>query len=363
VEPRFTPILDDVWLSAQWDACSSGTIPSPSRCSQLAKGFVGCNLVMDVANSLIQIADAGNHAANVAPGVTVGQLDSWLENPAGAREETLAAPVAGPALKFVEDTALHPGQHMNFLLVRDAVGRRLGGPAAGTLIYARATRTFAAGLPNEPGLPESCRNRLPAVRKAFEVWWDATSARLAELLVEWPALRLLARNSWTDLLSRHLFLVRHPDDQESLLGDLVRAKGRQWSLCAGERRFVVFPVNAEWFKEMGSRILSAFFDIPRSAMEFNESDMQNWVRLWRWTQEQDVGVPIPGQLPEPEAVGPRQVPPSDLEYLLDWWDLVDKFWNSRKEGRPYAEDIFAWVRSSSSTPFGDREESTRSYWK
>jgi hypothetical protein len=364
-QPRYTPILDEVWLSSLWDACCSSAIPTPELCSRLARGFVGCNLVMDVVNALAHIADPANHATPVTPGVTFGQLDSWLENPAGADDASRADLVSGPALQSVEDASPHPGQRINLLLVREALGRRLGGPATGTQVSGLALQALASGVPDEPGLPEWCRTRLRAVRDAFSLWWDTSADRLAELLGQWPSLKPLPRDRLTDQVSRRLWcpVTSSSSDSRELLGELVRAKSRQWNLCVGERRFEVPPVSAEWFQEMGGRILSAFFEVPPCAMEFNEADTQNQFKLWHWVQKHNIGAPITMKLPPPEEVGPVQISPLDLEPLLGWWNCIDRYWNQRHETRAYAEDIFGWILpAGTTTPFGDWVRSTQPYW-
>lgn len=334
MEERFIPIPDVSWLRDLWDGCCSATIPSPRDCDPLAWRFVGCNLIIDVVDCFASIASPAQADAPFAPGGSFAQVDSWLHGRAASPHSGNLLVTAG-ALRLLDDPRIPRWQRINRLLAREAICR-VGRPATRTPAYERALRLLHAGVRDEPGLPRSGRVRSRRVVETFDTWWDDTAERLANLLPPWRR-GALTRPEWTRLVRGQLALDPEP------LSKLVRAKRQQWDLCVQERLYVLRPVPVEWFKEMNARLLHAYFNIPRLPMEFDTADVQNWVRLWNWVPQHNLGVPIPDGLPPVEQAAPIQVSPSRVPELVDTWNRIDEFLNSRRDTRAYAEDLFAWA--------------------
>jgi hypothetical protein len=342
----FTPETDASWLAETWNRCRQSDFLDRLEVHRLVHGFIGVNLVRDLAEFLWTIANGGG--IRLAGGVTAGEVDSWLGNRSDpVRWARLTLPRTRTEINNGPDRE-HPWRRIYHWTARAALLQYLEGGEAQTLAYTWALDVFRDLVPGGKCLPEVCQQRNSATVRDFQAWWRDVVGRLTRWLDQerWERIRELERAPLTQLLLKILDPQEPcPVDHPCPLTQLTLSKNQQWQVCLEQRNFNrIPPLNEEWFGGMTRRLLAAVEQ--RCPMEWNGEDGVNFTSLWRWMQDQGLDPELEGiLLPDPQAMNVLQVIDSpDVVFLAEWWARMQTIRENRLESIPQAQDLFCHPR-------------------
>ena len=219
---RLTDLLDNVF---------SGNALLQHECRQLATGFVGCNLVADLADFVTNVANSASGGVVGGPAPpSFAKLRGWLIEPPA--DWDALAELIGPA----GAAAMANGSHhfdrwwqINRWLGVEASLQMLAPsstaavPPPSVLNHAQATAEKV--LAASKAQPQPCRQRNAAVVQAFAPWLRATVVGVARLWRQHGWHQQAGNQHLVGLLARELGAGCQP------LTTLTGTKNNQWLNC------------------------------------------------------------------------------------------------------------------------------------
>ncbi len=244
------------WLTALRDAVSAGYpltgTPPTDECRRLARGFVCCNAVIDLADFFSKLLQG--QPVVLANGITYRDVRDWLVNrnvtswqglwPSLVDASAVAALLLGP-------DGRHPWRQIHHWLALEACLRFLhddaSAPTPATPIARWTFQGILAGLHRAPLV---CRQRSRQLLRAFNLWWVCAAERLTGLLA-------------ADLWPKRATLTALPDLAASLRGGLgcekalvrlVELKNNQLTTCRGRLNRSLISPNPQRLADLGQRL-------------------------------------------------------------------------------------------------------------
>jgi hypothetical protein len=359
-ERLFVPERDDAWLESLWLRCC--TLPFLNTLAEecrLADYFVGCNLVMNLADLFYNVLH--NRNVRLTAGATTADVHAWLSAPAPGQGEQLVSPAARTELEQGPDQN-DPWRRVNLWLGREVLARSLSGNVP-TPAETYARETFEASFPAVAAGVPVCRERSLGARDAFTDWWKEMVQRLVGLWQGrlWPQRGADGLTHLAQLLGREL---NHPPHW---LTTLVQKKNADLQGCHGQlRRWGRLPVDQAWFNQMTSRLLAAAEAVEE--VNWQGPDVENLRLLLNWLEGHGPG---PGGHPwaatalwQRSSAGPG-VPEEDVVAVGEEWNEVVGRANELQAGvpagqlLPMAEDLFFFP---SPAPFLPWVQLAKDYW-
>jgi hypothetical protein len=354
---------DPDWLAGVQDHVAAAYRLDTDQCRRLTKGFVACNLVMDLTDFFRKVLNrqwlkSQTAAPFFAGDVTYQDIYDALtaalgegpdDNPplASSPPKPLAFYAAwfrGEAGAALHDPSCadNPWREINLRLGWEVVLKIVTGKTPGGA-FATAKTVFDAILAPANLSPHVCKQRSPGVTSAFDKWWNTCSNELENVLRSdvWRPGPVPTREDLGRLFADQLDSAQLDD-----LFDLVRQKNNQLSLCVGQLNASVpgphVPVG--WISRTASRLLAAWE--AGSGLRFDPPDCDYLRVVCDWMVRMGLGKRVANirRLLTPPGL-PVFVPAHHVPTITEEWADVEKAVRTRglspgwRRARP-VQDLF-----------------------